>query len=169
MVAKGERPTQVARTLGIDVKTLRSWRKDAAEGRVPGARVAAPLPMDAAPGALSIVREEGESIAEMMARLIPVNTPEGVFRNAALQKIMTALDSSPIPAATKVSEFKMLITMAASLLDIGSKPGRPAGKGTFTPGGTNVTIRLENLSKGPRLMEAMVVDAEEIPGDEEEE
>lgn len=168
MIAKGERPTQVARTLGIDVKTLRSWRKDAAEGRTPGARVAAPLPMDAAPGALSIVREEGETIAEMMARLIPVNTPEGVFRNAALQKIMTALDSSPIPAATKVSEFKMLISMATSLLDIGTKPGRPA-KGAFAPGGTNVTIRLENLSKGPRLMDAAVVEAEEILDDAEDE
>lgn len=161
MIAKGERPTQVARTLGIDVKTLRSWRKDAAEGRTPGQRAVVPLPMDAAPGALSIVKEEGETIAEMMARLIPVNTPEGVYKNMMLQKIMTALEGSPVPVPTKISEFRQLAQIAGQLLGVAATPGRPT-KGTFAPGSTNVTVRIENLSKGPRLMEAPVIEAEEV-------
>lgn len=161
MIAKGERPTQVARTLGIDVKTLRSWRKDAAEGRTPGQRAVVPLPMDAAPGALSIVKEEGETIAEMMARLIPVNTPEGVYKNMMLQKIMTALEGSPVPVPTKISEFRQLAQIAGQLLGVAATPGRPTKGAGFAPGVTNLTVKIENLSKGPRMLEAVIVEPDE--------
>ncbi len=164
-LAKGERPAEVCRAMGLDPKTLRKWRKDAAEGRAPGVSGTPPLPMDAAPQALAIAKKEGETLAEMFARLVPVGTAEDVFRNVMLQKIATALQNSPIPQPTKISEFKVLANLAAQLLDIGPKPGRPAGKKGFSDG-ANLTIRLESLSKGPRVLDAEVVSVE--VGDDEE-
>lgn len=167
MLAAGERPTHVARTLGIDKKTLSAWRKDAAAGRLPNQPREVLAPMDAAPGALSIVRADGESVSEMMARLIPVNTPEGVYRNMMLQKILKALEASPIPVPAKISEFKMLAGLASDLLSL-SAAGSVGKKGQL-PANTTLTVRVENLSKGPRVLDAsssVVLDAEVETEDE---
>lgn len=174
LVAKGEMKAAVARKLGIDPKTLRQWIKDEEEGRTPGQRRAPEdvvQPMDEAPEALIAARREGETMAEMVARLVPVGTPEGVYKNMMLQKIMTAMESGgAIPAPAKMSDWKTLVGMANQLLGITSGPGRPPKnpQATGGSGGPHITIKLENLSRGPRLAD-IVLDADVVEEDDDEE
>lgn len=171
LVARGEMKAHVARKLGVDPKTLRQWIADAESGKKPGARRSPEgvvQPMDAAPDALIIAKRDDETVAEMMARLIPVGTPEGVYRNVMMQKLMTAMETSAIPVPTKMSEWKILMQMANTLMGVTQGPGRPPNKNPqANGGGPNITIKLENLSKGPRLAD-VVVEAEEVEDEDEE-
>lgn len=169
LVAKGELKAHVARKLGLSPKTLRQWIADDKEGRVPGQRRTPEdvvQPMDEAPEALTIAKREDETIAEMMARLIPVGTPEGVYKNMMLQKIMTAIEAGgAIPAPVKMSDWKTLVGMANQLVGVTAGPGRPP-KNPQNTGGQHITIKLENLARGPRLAD-VVVEAEEVDVDED--
>lgn len=163
LVAKGEMKAHVARKLGVDPKTLRQWIADDKEGRKPGVRrtpEAVVQPMDEAPEGLIIAKREDETIAEMMARLIPVGTPEGVYKNAMMQKLMTAMEKAAIPVPTKISEWKTLMMLANQMMGVSSAAGRPT-KNPQSSGGQNITIKLENLARGPRLAD-VVVEAEEV-------
>ena len=109
-VAKGEMPAEVCRQMGLDPKTLRKWRKEAAEGKIPGTvHKEALIPVDEAPGALAM--PTGKSLAETLAITLPVGSPQDLVKNAMAQKIARALQDSPIPQPTKVSEFRQLITL----------------------------------------------------------
>lgn len=172
LVAKGELRAHVARKLGIDPKTLRQWIADAESGKQPGMRRTAAdvvQPMDEAPEALVLARRPEETIAEMMARSIPVGTPEGVYRNMVAQKLMTALEGGgAIPVPVKISEWKTLIGLMNQLMGVTAGPGRPAKNPQGPKSGPNITIKLENLSSGPRLAD-VIVDAEEVDRDEDDE
>ena len=98
-VAKGEMPAEVCRQMGLDPKTLRKWRKEAAEGKVPGTlHKEALIPVDEAPGALAM--PTGKTLAETLAITLPVGSPQDLVKNAMAQKIARALQDSPIPQPT---------------------------------------------------------------------
>lgn len=170
-VAKGETKAEVCRQLGIDPKTLRAWLKDAAEGKVPGARKEPPVPVDEAPAALAMPQAAGRKLDEVLALTMPVGTPQDLTKNIMAQKIARALQDSPIPQPTKVSEFKHLVGLLYDTLGITGKGAAKSPAGSLSG---NLTIRMDVVARPPRSAGAPVtVDAVEVVaddgGDEEEE
>ena len=150
--------------MGLDPKTLRKWRKEAAEGKVPGTlHKEALIPVDEAPGALAM--PTGKSLAETLAITLPVGSPQDLVRNSMAQKLARALQDSPIPQPTKVSEFRQLITLLYDTLGINAKGGA-AGKGSGGGFSGNLNVRMEVVSRPPRSA-IQSVDAEvvEVPAE----
>lgn len=160
-------PAEVCRQMGLDPKTLRKWRKEAAEGKIPGTvHKETLIPVDEAPGALAM--PTGKTLAETLAITLPVGSPQDLVKNAMAQKIARALQDSPIPQPTKVSEFRQLITLLYETLGINSKGG--GGSKGSTPFAGSLSVRMEVVSRPPRSA-IQSVDAEvvEVPVEDHDE
>lgn len=163
-VAKGEMPAEVCRQMGIDPKTLRKWRKEAAEGKLPGTHNReVSVPVDEAPGALAM--PTGKTLAETLAITLPVGSPQDLVKNLMAQKIARALEGAPIPQPTKVAEFLRLISALYETLGINAK----GAGGKQAPGGFagNLNVRMEVVSRPPRSA-VQSVDAEIVEGPPED-
>ena len=154
-------PAEVCRQMGLDPKTLRKWRKEAAEGKVPGTlHKEALIPVDEAPGALAM--PTGKSLAETLAITLPVGSPQDLVRNSMAQKLARALQDSPIPQPTKVSEFRQLITLLYDTLGINAKgAGAKSSPGGFSG---NLNVRMEVVSRPPRsAVQSVEAEVVEVP------
>lgn len=161
-VAKGELRAEVCRQLGIDPKTLRKWIREEAEGKIPGARNQSPLiPVEEAPQALGMPVDK--KLDEVLALTLPVGNPQDLVKNAMAQKIARALQDSPIPQPTKVSEFRQLITLLYETLGI---TGKGAAKSPPAGFSGNLNVRLDVVSRPPRSA-AVTVEAVEVAGEDE--
>ena len=156
-------PAEVCRQMGLDPKTLRKWRKEAAEGKVPGTlHKEALIPVDEAPGALAM--PTGKSLAETLAITLPVGSPQDLVRNSMAQKLARALQDSPIPQPTKVSEFRQLITLLYDTLGINAKGG---GGKQPTPFAGSLSVRMEVVSRPPRsAVQSVEAEVVEVPSDD---
>lgn len=149
--------------MGLDPKTLRKWRKEAAEGKVPGTlHKEALIPVDEAPGALAM--PTGKSLAETLAITLPVGSPQDLVKNAMAQKIARALEGAPIPQPTKISEFRQLIGILYDTLGINGKGGGAKGS---TPFAGSLNVRMEVVSRPPRsAVQSVEAEVVEVPDQE---
>lgn len=156
-------PAEVCRQMGLDPKTLRKWRKEAAEGKLPGNHNREiSVPVDEAPGALAM--PTGKTLAETLAITLPVGSPQDLVKNHMAQKIARALEGAPIPQPTKVSEFRQLISILYDTLGINGKGGGAKGS---TPFAGSLNVRMEVVSRPPRsAVQSVEAEVVEVPDDE---
>lgn len=164
-VAKGELRTEVCRQLGLDPKTLRKWIKEQAEGKIPGQHNrSALIPVDEAPSALAM--PAGGKLDETMAVVLPVGTPQDLWKNAMAQKIAKAVQDAPIPQPSKISEWRQLVGMMNEILGVGGKGGAKAPPAGFAG---NLSIRMEVVSRPPRSARPIEAEIVASEGDEDDE